>query len=70
MQQAASNPPLAVAASTAAVQQVQSPTKFEIPAFEGDSAASRLMWKQRVVRRYFQHVHLIPIVGVGKRGAY
>ena len=32
-----------------AVQQVQSPAKFDIPAFEGDSAASWLMWSQRVV---------------------
>ena len=39
-QQTASNPPLAAAPSTVAVQQVQSSTKFEIPAFEGDTAAS------------------------------
>ena len=31
------------------VQQVQSPTKFETPAFERDSAASWLTWIQRVV---------------------
>ena len=49
MQQTASNPPLAAAASTTTVQQVQSLTKFEIPAFEGDSAASWLTWSQRVV---------------------
>ena len=24
----------------------------------------------RVTRRYFQHAHFIPIVGVGKRGEY
>ena len=44
MQQEASNPPLAAAASTDAVQQVQPPTKFEKPAFEGDSAACWLTW--------------------------
>ena len=49
MLQAASNPPLAAAASTAAVKQAQSPTKFEVPAFEGDSAASWMTWSQRVV---------------------
>ena len=49
MQQIAINPPLAAAAYTAAVQQVQSLTKFEIPAFEGDSAASWLTWSQTVV---------------------
>ena len=49
MQRTASSALLAAAASTAAVQQVQSPTKFEIPAFEGDSAASWLTWSQRVV---------------------
>ena len=35
MQQTARNRPLATEASTAAVQQVESPAKFEIPAFEG-----------------------------------
>ena len=25
---------------------------------------------RRSTRRYFQHAHFIPIVGVGKRGAY
>ena len=34
---------------TAAVQQVQFPTKFDIPAFEGDSATNRLTWSHRVV---------------------
>ena len=43
MQQKTSNTSLAVAASTAALQQVQFPTKFEIPTFEGDSAASWFM---------------------------
>ena len=42
MQQTASNPSLAAAASNAAMQLVQSPAKFEIPAFEGDNAASWL----------------------------
>ena len=49
MQQTASNPSLATAASAAAVQQVHSPTKCEIPAFEGDSAASWLTRSQKVV---------------------
>ena len=43
------HPPIAAAASTAAVQQVQTPTKFDIPVFEGDSAARWLTWSQRVV---------------------
>ena len=49
MQPTASNPSLAAAASTAAVQQVQSPTNFEIRAFEGESAARWLTWSQRVI---------------------
>ena len=49
MQQTANNPPIiAAAAITAAVQQVQTPIKFDIPVFEGDSAASCLAWSQRV----------------------
>ena len=37
-QQTANDQPLAAAASTAAVQQqVQSPIKFDVPVFEGDS---------------------------------
>ena len=36
MRHIASSPPLTAAASTAAVQKVQSFTKFEISAFEGD----------------------------------
>ena len=36
-QQTASNPPQAAAASTAVVQQVQSPIKFDVPVFEGDN---------------------------------
>ena len=49
VQQTASNPPLVAAASTAAVQQVQSLIKFDVAVFEGDSAASWLTWSQRVV---------------------
>ena len=49
IQQAVSDPPLAAAASTTAVQQVQSPIKFDEHIFEGDSAASWLTWNQRVV---------------------
>ena len=41
MQQTANNPPIAAAASTA-VQQVQTPIKFDVPVFKGDSAASWL----------------------------
>ena len=37
------------AASTAAAQQVQSPIKFDIPIFEGDSATSWLTGSRRVV---------------------
>ena len=40
VQQTANNPPIAVAASTAAVQQVQTPIKLDVPVFEGDNAAS------------------------------
>ena len=48
VQQTASNPPLAAPVSTAAVQQVQSPIKFNVPVFEGDSAASWFTWSQTV----------------------
>ena len=34
--------------------------------FRGTSGIIQL----RIYRRYFQHAHFIPIVGVGKRGAY
>ena len=44
-----SNPPLAAAASTAAVQEVHFPTKFEILAFEGESAVSWMTLSLRVV---------------------
>ena len=47
-QQTASNPSLVAAASIAAIQQVQSPIKFDVPVFEGDSAASWLTSNQRV----------------------
>ena len=50
VQQTANNPPLKAAASTTtAIQQVQSLIKFNVPVFEGDSAASWLTWSQRVV---------------------
>ena len=54
MQQTGRNPPLATAANyvtqnTAAVQQVQSPSKFDIPAFDGDSAAAGWRGVKRVV---------------------
>ena len=35
--------------STTAEQQVQPPIKFDVPATEGDSAASWFTWSQRVV---------------------
>ena len=54
VQQRANNPPIAAAASTAAVQQVQTPIKFDVPVFECDSAASGLTRSQSVLcRRYF-----------------
>ena len=40
VQHTGKNPPLAAIASTPAVQQVQSPTEFEISAFEGESATN------------------------------
>ena len=33
------------------VQQAQSPIKFDVPVFEGDSVASCLTWSQRVVHQ-------------------
>ena len=56
MQQTGSNPPLAITTShvtqnTATEQQVLSPTKFGIPTFEGDSAASCLTVSQIVVHQ-------------------
>ena len=44
-----SNPPLEAAASTAAVQQVQSPIEFDVPVFEGEIAGRSLTWSQRFV---------------------
>ena len=67
-QQTSSNPPLAAAASTAAEQQVQSLIKFDVPVFEGDSAASWLSWSQRVVyqaRAYGFEVDLTAAEGEG-----
>ena len=49
MQQTANNPPIAAAASTAAVQQVQTPITFDVPVFEGDGTASWMTWDQRVL---------------------
>ena len=49
-QQTVSNPPLA--AVPLPVQQVKSPINFDVPVFEGDSAASWLTWSQRVVVVY------------------
>ena len=49
VQQTANNPPIAAARSSAAVQQVQTPIKFDVPVLEGDSAASWLTRSQRVV---------------------
>ena len=49
MQQTANNAPIAATTSTAAVQHVQAPIKFDVPVSEGDSAASWLTWSQRVV---------------------
>ena len=70
VQHTVSNQPQAAATNAAAVQQVQSPMKFDVPVFEGDSAANWLTRSQRVVSRYFQDAHYIPIVGEGKRGGY
>ena len=49
MQQIMKNSPLAAAASTAAVQQAQTPIKFGVPVFEKDSTSSWLTWIQRLV---------------------
>ena len=54
MQQIGNNPPSATAANpvtqnTTAAQQFQTPIKFDVPAFEGDSTASWLAWSQRVL---------------------
>ena len=68
VQQTASNPPTAAVASTAKVQEVQTPIKFDVPVFEGDSAASWLTWSQRVVyqaRAYGFEAELIAAEGEG-----
>ena len=39
-QQTASNPPSAAAASTAAVEQIQFPIKFDVPVFENDGSTA------------------------------
>ena len=54
MQQIGNSPPSATAANhvtqnTTAAQQFQTPIKFDVPAFEGDSTASWLTWSQRVL---------------------
>ena len=54
MQQIGNSPPRATAANhvtqnTTAAQQFQTPTNFDVPAFEGDSTASWLTWSQRVL---------------------
>ena len=48
------SPPSATAANhvtqnTTAAQQFQTPIEFDVPAFEGDSTASRLTWSQKVL---------------------
>ena len=48
MQQTASNPPLAAAASTASVQQVQTPIKFDVSVlFEGNSMYGHIFSKSK-----------------------
>ena len=49
MQQTLANSSLAAAASTAVVQQVETPIEFDVPVFEGDIAASWLTWSQKDV---------------------
>ena len=49
LQQTANNKLIAAAASTVAVQHVQTPIEFDVPVFEGDSAACWLTWSKRVV---------------------
>ena len=54
IQQLGNIPPSATAANhvtqnTTAAQQFQTPIKFDVPAFEGDSTASWLTWSQRVL---------------------
>ena len=54
IQQLGNSPPSTTAANhvtqnTTAAQQFQTPIKFDVPAFEGDSTASWLTWGQRVL---------------------
>ena len=54
IQQLENSPPSATAANhvtqnITAAQQFQTPIKFDVPAFEGDSTASWLTWSQRVL---------------------
>ena len=54
MQQIGNSPPSATAANyvpqnATAAQQFQTPIKFDVPAFEGDSTASWLTWSQTVL---------------------
>ena len=54
VQQLGNSPPSATATNhvtqnTTAAQQFQTPIKFVVPAFEGDSTASWLTWSQRVL---------------------
>ena len=51
VQQTTKNSPIAAGASITAVQQVQTPTKFDVPVFEGYSAASWLTWSQTLYSR-------------------
>ena len=48
-QQTANNSIIAGTASTAVLRQVRSPIIFDVPVYEGDSAASSLTFSQRVV---------------------
>ena len=52
-----------VTQNTTAAQQFQTPIKFDVPAFEGDSTASLLTWSQRVLyqaRASFENELLQP----------
>ena len=56
IQQLGNSSPSATAANhvtqnTTAAQQFQTPIKFDVPAFEGDSTASWLTWSQRVLHQ-------------------
>ena len=39
-------------------------------ALDGTDASATVISSNTMHRRYFQHAHFIPIVGVGKRGEY